>query len=141
VAEILHGSAVAFGSRGVLIMGPSGSGKSGLALDLISRGAALVADDRVVLEASEDGPPRASPPAGLEGRIEARGFGLLRTDWQGGVPLALAIDLGKPCDGRLPPPRTNSLCGHPVPLLWAKDAPNAAAAIIVAVKGGLEAHD
>lgn len=141
MAEILHGSAVAFGSRGVLIMGPSGSGKSGLALDLISRGAALVADDRVVLEASEDGPPKARAPAGLEGRIEARGLGLLRTDWQCGVPLALAIDLGKPCDARLPPPRTKSLCGHAVALLWAKDAPNAAAAIIVAVKGGLEAHD
>lgn len=141
MAEILHGSAVAYGSRGVLITGPSGSGKSGLALDLVSRGAVLVADDRVALEAAEDGPPRASAPVGLEGRIEARGLGLLRTEWRGGVPVALAVDLGKTCGERLPRPQTVALCGHPVPLLWAKDAANLAAAIIVAVKGGLEAHD
>jgi len=139
--EIVHGSAVTFGGRAVLILGPSGSGKSGLALDLVSRGAVLVADDRVALEATDDGPPRASPPAGLEGRIEARGLGLLRTDWKRGVPVALAVDLGQTCDQRLPPPRTVALCGRPVPLIRAKDAPNLAAAIFVALKGGLEAHD
>ena len=43
----LHGSAVAFGARGLLILGGSGSGKSSLALRLVQHGAALVADDRV----------------------------------------------------------------------------------------------
>ena len=45
----LHASAVAIEGRAVLITGPSGSGKSGLALDIIALGARLVADDGVIL--------------------------------------------------------------------------------------------
>ena len=41
----IHATCVAIEGRGVLIVGPSGSGKSDLALRLIDRGAALVADD------------------------------------------------------------------------------------------------
>ena len=47
---IVHASAVSLGGRGVLILGRSGAGKSGLALRLIALGAQLVSDDRVVLE-------------------------------------------------------------------------------------------
>ncbi|MDJ1008888.1 MAG: HPr kinase/phosphatase C-terminal domain-containing protein [Paracoccaceae bacterium] len=141
MAELVHGAAVAVDGRGVLILGPSGSGKSGLALDLIARGAVLIADDGVKLTPGEDGPPRASPHAAIRGRIEARGIGILRTDWTGGVPVALAVDLGRGDGARLPPPRRIALMGHAVPLLWAKDAPNLAVAIIVALKGGLETHE
>jgi serine kinase of HPr protein (carbohydrate metabolism regulator) len=45
-AETLHASTVASDGRAVLITGPSGSGKSDLALRLIDRGFALVSDDR-----------------------------------------------------------------------------------------------
>lgn len=131
---------MAIDGRAVLILGPSGSGKSGLALDLVSLGAVLVADDQVMLDPSPEGPPRASPPLVLAGRIEARGLGLLRTAWVSGVPVALAVDLGRQGDARLPPPREITLCGRAVPLLWAAGAPNLAAAIIVALKGGLETH-
>ena len=43
---ILHATCVAVDGRGLLILGPSGSGKSALALQLIALGAQLVADDR-----------------------------------------------------------------------------------------------
>ena len=132
---------MAVADRAVLILGPSGSGKSGLALDLLSRGAVLVADDQVRLARSEDGPPRAAPADGLQGRIEARGIGILHTIWRTGVPVALAVDLGREDGTRLPPPRTIELLGCRVPLLWGKRAPNLAAAIMVALEGGLEAHD
>ncbi|MFQ5437976.1 MAG: HPr kinase/phosphorylase, partial [Paracoccaceae bacterium] len=46
---IVHAGAVAFDRRAVLILGPSGSGKSSLALELMSRGASLVSDDRTIL--------------------------------------------------------------------------------------------
>lgn len=141
MAETIHASAVAFSNRAVLVTGPSGSGKSGLALELVSRGAVLVADDRVLLKASEDGPPRAFAPGPLVGRIEARGLGILRTDVVSGVPVALAVDLGRAPEARLPPPATITLLGHPVPLLCGKGAPNLAAAIHVALQGGLESHD
>ena len=41
-SETLHATTVAIGGRAVLIEGPSGSGKSDLALRLIDRGARLV---------------------------------------------------------------------------------------------------
>ncbi len=73
-----HASCVAFGrERGILIEGPSGSGKSQLALELIALGAVLVADDRTVLIGAE-GKLFARAPNSIAGLIEVRGFGLLR---------------------------------------------------------------
>ena len=46
---IVHASCVARDGRAVLIRGASGSGKSGLALQLMALGAGLVADDRTRL--------------------------------------------------------------------------------------------
>ena len=48
-SENLHASTVASDGRAVLIAGPSGSGKSDLALRLIDRGFTLVSDDRTIL--------------------------------------------------------------------------------------------
>ena len=52
-ALTLHATCVAVEGRGVLITGPSGSGKSSLALALMAHGARLVADDRVTLSLRE----------------------------------------------------------------------------------------
>ena len=50
MSEQIHGACVDLSGAGVLLRGPSGSGKSDLALRLIDGGASLVADDRVDLE-------------------------------------------------------------------------------------------
>jgi hypothetical protein len=52
--EPLHASAVAVDGAAVAIVGPSGGGKSSLAAELASRGAAIVADDVLALEVSEE---------------------------------------------------------------------------------------
>jgi ABC-type lipoprotein export system ATPase subunit len=52
-SETLHASCVAIAGRAVLIEGPSGSGKSDLALRLIDRGATLVSDDSTVMQRIE----------------------------------------------------------------------------------------
>ena len=96
----LHASAIAMGSRGLLILGPSGAGKSALALDLMSRGAALVADDRVALGA-QDGVLIARCPPTLVGRIEARGVGILNAAPAGPTAVALVVDLGQAETDRL----------------------------------------
>jgi HPr kinase/phosphorylase len=82
----VHASAVLVGARAVLIRGPSGSGKSRLALELIERRApaslpshGLVGDDRVHLEAA-GGRLLVRPAEALAGLIEVRGVGLLRLD-------------------------------------------------------------
>ena len=50
MAAMVHGSAIAIHGKGVLLLGPSGSGKSDLALRLIDRGAKLICDDVVHIE-------------------------------------------------------------------------------------------
>ncbi len=91
----IHASAVFVAERGVLIRGPSGSGKSSLALALIEdvrADATLVADDRVALFV-EGGALLAEPPETLAGLIEVRGIGIVRRPFIAPVPLWLVVDL------------------------------------------------
>jgi hypothetical protein len=50
--EVLHASAVAFGDRGIALLGPSGAGKTTLAAHLLARGARLVTDDVLAVTAA-----------------------------------------------------------------------------------------
>lgn len=121
--DTLHATCVAAGDRGLLILGASGSGKSGLALQLIALGARLVSDDRVAVKAEGAGALRAFcplPPA--RGLIEARGFGLLHVQSQDSARLILAIDLDQEERDRLPHPRRLSLLGCTLPLAHATRA-------------------
>lgn len=124
----LHGTVVALEGRGLLILGPSGSGKSSLALQLMATGAGLVADDRVDLTVIAD-QVIASCPAPLRGRIEARGLGILAASEVGPVPLALVVDLGQSEDQRLPPSREHDLLGRPLPLVFGPYRPHLCAAL------------
>ena len=62
--------------RGALIEGPSGVGKSDLALRALDQGFSLVADDRVLVFVS-NGKLFGRALETLEGLIEARGVGVL----------------------------------------------------------------
>ena len=77
---------------GVLLLGKSGSGKSDLALRLISRGAILVSDDRTEL-CEQGGHLVAKPPAPLRGLIEARGLGIVALSHAHKARIALAVRL------------------------------------------------
>lgn len=76
----VHGTVVALRCsgqwRGVLLRGPSGSGKSDTALRLMAMGARLVVDDRALLWANS-GRLYARSPATIRGLIEIRGPGIL----------------------------------------------------------------
>ncbi len=99
--EMLHGTAVAIDSHAVLILGPSGSGKSDLALRLIDRGAALISDDIVRVECALDGLILSVAPT-IAGRIEVRGIGICTIDYISSAPLRLVIELAHEID-RMPP--------------------------------------
>ncbi|OIP85989.1 MAG: hypothetical protein AUK37_03500 [Rhodobacterales bacterium CG2_30_65_12] len=131
-----HASTVEIAGRAVLIQGPSGSGKSGLALDLIARGARLIADDCTRL-ALRDGWPWALAPERLAGVIEARGVGLLRTPHSPGAPLALVVDLAETETARLPEPVTETVLGHDILRLRRVDAAHFPGAIVAVAKGGI----
>jgi HPr kinase/phosphorylase len=98
---LLHASCVDLAGNGVVLVGPSGSGKSDLALRLIDGGARLVADDRVVIERSGDG-LMARPPEAIAGLIEVRGLGIMRVDHCATSPLGLVVALGDRPAPRLP---------------------------------------
>lgn len=102
----VHGACVMVAGVGVLLRGPSGRGKSDLALRLIDEGAALVADDQVTLARDGDAVV-ASAPQALAGLLEARGVGLMRLPAAEAVRLALVVDLvAAPEVERLPDPDT-----------------------------------
>ena len=77
--------------RGVLIQGPSGIGKSDLALRTLSLGCRLVADDRVSAFGSA-GRLFGRPPAPLRGLLELRGLGVVPVDTLDLVEISLVID-------------------------------------------------
>lgn len=105
----VHGACVMMAGFGVLLRGPSGRGKSDLALRLIDEGAVLVADDQVALKRDGDAVV-ASAPDSLSGLIEARGVGLLRLPAAAEVRLALVVDLVEaPTIERLPAPDSAAL--------------------------------
>lgn len=89
VRHSVHASCVARDGAGVLIFGPSGSGKSLLALALIDMGFTLVADDRVVLHGAV-----AEAPEAIRGHIEVRGVGVLALAYTPKARIVLSVVLG-----------------------------------------------
>jgi len=91
-SETLHATTVAIDGRAVLISGPSGSGKSDLALRLLDRGFALVSDDQTFLRV-RDGRLIASAPPTIRGKLEVRGIGIVEVESIADVPVALVVEL------------------------------------------------
>ncbi|GAA4775931.1 HPr kinase/phosphatase C-terminal domain-containing protein [Stakelama sediminis] len=115
-SESVHGSCVAINGEAVLIEGPSGSGKSDLALRLIDRGAILVSDDYTFVQRHK-GALQASAPATIKGQMEVRGLGIVPFNSIDSAPLALIVSISNQPD-RLPlEVRHRRLCGMEVPLI------------------------
>lgn len=128
-SEILHSTTVAVESKGLLIFGAAGAGKSGLALQLIGLGATLVADDRTVLT-NREGVLWASVPETISGRIETRGIGILKAPHVASVRLAACVDLDVEETDRLPPDRSRNVLGVPLPCVHRSETPYFPAALM-----------
>ncbi len=112
---LLHASCVVIGGKAVLLAGPSGTGKSDLALRLIDEGAQLLSDDQVLLSLEND-VLIASPPPSIEGKIEIRHIGIARMAFSAAAPVALYVELTSSYEGleRLPEAAPFFLLDRPV---------------------------
>lgn len=106
----IHATAVLIGAKAVLIRGPSGTGKSSLAWDLIQASgtgalpfARLVGDDRVHVEAVASR-LLVRPASTLAGLIEIHGLGIRRLPYEPVAQIGVIIDLAAADAARLPAP-------------------------------------
>ena len=91
-AETVHASTVAKDGRAVLITGPSGSGKSDLALRLFDRGFTLVSDDQTIVKKDGDRLVASAPPT-IAGKLEIRGIGIVDVESTDNVAVAMIVEL------------------------------------------------
>lgn len=108
----VHATALIVGHRGILIRGPSGSGKSRLALSLLQSAGSgfvrLVGDDRIHL-AAVNGRLLMRPATALAGLIELRGLGIVRLPFEPVAVAHLVVDLAAPDAARIPDPAAQSV--------------------------------
>ncbi|MFZ2995279.1 HPr kinase/phosphorylase [Sphingobium sp.] len=115
-SETLHATSVAIDGRAILLCGPSGTGKSDLALRLIDRGATLVSDDYTLVQRL-DGQLVAAAPATIAGMIEVRGIGLVPMPHAPQTPVALLVDLFDVVDRMPLTPMLRRVAGMDVPVM------------------------
>jgi HPr kinase/phosphorylase len=90
-AEItVHGVLVEIFGVGVLILGPSGIGKSESALELVTRGHRLIADDMVIVHRGENRSLMGSGAGLARYHMEIRGIGIIDVKELYGVAAVLA---------------------------------------------------
>ena len=130
-AETIHASTVALDGRAVLITGPSGSGKSDLALRLLDRGFALVSDDQTIVKRDGDRLVATAPP-NIAGKLEIRGIGIVDIDRLSDVPVALIVELTSEIERIPDDSRERLILGVRLPLI-SIDAMTASAPSKVAI--------
>jgi HPr kinase/phosphorylase len=111
----VHASAVLIGAKAALIRGPSGSGKSRLAWDLVTAAAEgllpfarLIADDRAHLE-SRSGRLLVRPAPALAGMVEIHGLGIRRIEFEPVGVVGLVVDLAAADVARNPDGRAGNV--------------------------------
>lgn len=114
---VVYGTALFWQDHGLLLIGPSGSGKSELALRLMEKGADLIADDQVGLTFSQD-TVHMWCPYPLQNKIEAFGMGILgcRT-LPSPTPLSLMCVMEPMCPSRAPSSHSYVISSHSIPYL------------------------
>ncbi|MBY0272995.1 MAG: HPr kinase/phosphatase C-terminal domain-containing protein [Alphaproteobacteria bacterium] len=113
----LHGTAVEIQGKAVLLTGKPGMGKSSLALQLIDRGARLVADDQTCLILDKE-EVYVSCPNALKGLLEVRGVGICPFPSQNKSPLSLVVEICELDEVlRLPDPTFIQYHNIPIPSL------------------------
>ncbi|PCI86160.1 MAG: serine/threonine protein kinase [Hyphomicrobiales bacterium] len=115
--HLMHATSIFLDGLGILIGGPSGIGKSALALDLLndahgfdnvllnSGGSLLVADDQTHIGRDERGESVklvARCPKNIEGMLEVRGLGIIKVPHKSPAPIDLYVEIVDDLPERMP---------------------------------------
>ncbi|MDG4554349.1 MAG: HPr(Ser) kinase/phosphatase [Candidatus Competibacter sp.] len=144
-STVVHGELLEVFGLGVLITGGSGIGKSELALELISRGHRLIADDTPTLTRVASSVLEGTCPPALSDLLEVRGLGILNIRRMFGdsaikrnkrIRLILHLvkmeEIAPPADARLQGMRENRvILGVGVPAITLPIAPGRNLAVLV----------
>ena len=140
-AENLHASLVTLEHdgvwHGILIEGKSGAGKSSVAMGVIEAfrraggEAFLVSDDQVLVDVSNGVVTGYAPPT-IAGKIEIRGHGIAKAEFRERAAITLVLRLRPASEiERMPPDRTVTVAGQPIPFVEAPERHEAQAVRIV----------
>jgi HPr kinase/phosphorylase len=114
-SQQIHATCISLEGLGLLLRGPSGSGKSDLALRMMEHNSQLIADDCVDLSL-KSGVLIAQAPDRLRGLLEVRGVGIIEVPYGNSISILGLINL---VDSnkiqRLPDHRMEILLGVEVP--------------------------
>lgn len=131
-----HATTISVGDAAAMFVGPSGSGKSSLALQMIGLGAKLISDDYSRIDVREAGVFVLAPDR-LQGVIEARGVGLINVPWKASARLQLVVDMTRDEAERHPGSRRlTNIGGCDIDLVLRVDAPYFACALYHLLKSG-----
>ena len=116
-SHVMHATSIFLDGYGILIGGPSGIGKSALALDLLndshgfdyvllnSGSNLLVADDQTHIGRDERGDKAklvARCPQNIEGLFEVRGLGIIKVPFKSPAPIDLYVEIVDHMPARMP---------------------------------------
>ena len=115
VSQQIHATCINLQGFGLLLRGPSGGGKSDLALRMMEHNSQLIADDRVDLTLEDDA-LIARAPCYLRGLLEVRGLGVIEVQYGISIQVLGVIDLVDNTKiERLPNHQTEILLGIEIP--------------------------
>lgn len=115
MAQNIHATSVSLDSKGILLIGPSGSGKSDMALKLIANyGAKLVSDDRTDIT-QKGNVIYASAPENIKGLLEVRGVGIINVKNKSRATVKAVFELTSEKIERYPVPQKYQLLGVELP--------------------------
>jgi HPr kinase/phosphorylase len=136
--ETVHATSIALNGKAVLIKGASGSGKSSAALELITLGAKLIADDQTILSLTGE-KVFLSAPSTLPIGIEVRGIGVVNAPICKRAELKLVVDMSKLEKKRFPNygDKKINILGYSFPLYFFQGIKNPAASIYALMQFGI----
>ena len=109
-------TSVKLGDQAILIQGKSGTGKSMLAMRLITQHGALLISDDVTGIQSKDGVLYAETIPEIVGRLEVRGVGIIQLPCVSHVPVACVIELDQSKSERMPKDKSITINDIQIPL-------------------------